>query len=246
MTRPRIALTVSAGEGITSAIEKVGRGYVDVLAAAGGLPVLLPTLDPSLAAEALADVDGLLLTGGGDVEPSRYGALAEPETSDVNPARDAWELALVAVARAGGLPILGICRGAQVIDVAYGGTLIQHLSTSDDDPSDPSDPSDDFDHFDLGRAAHEVHDVAVVDGCRLRAIVGAGSVRANTIHHQSVGEVGPGLVVTARSADGTIEAIESEVPTERVLGVQWHPELLADRPPHRALFEWLVTEAGRA
>ena len=230
MARPRIGITSSGGVGTTSRIEKVGRGYLDAVAATGGLPMVLPTLDPALAVEAVAGIDGLLLTGGGDVDPARYGAGPEPETGGVDAGRDAWEVALVDAARAAAIPVLAICRGAQVLDVAYGGTLVQHLPTRVG-----------ADHDDLDRAADEVHRIDVAAGSRLHEIVGAEVLHANTIHHQAVDQLGAGLVVSGRADDGVIEAIES--PTEPILGVQWHPELLADRDPHRALFAWLVDNA---
>lgn len=230
MPRPRIGLTTSPADGTTSRVERVGRGYLDAVAAAGGLPTVLATLSPDLAAEALAGVDALLLTGGGDVDPVRYGAAAEPETGGVDAARDAWELALIDQARQQGVPILAICRGAQVLNVAFGGTLVQHLPTRTD-----------AEHDDLDRAGHEVHAIEVAEGSHLRTILGTGELQANTIHHQSVDEVGAGLVVCGVADDGVVEAIES--PTSPIVGVQWHPELLADRDPHRALFAWIVDQA---
>ena len=230
MSRPRIGLTTSPADGNTSRVERVGRCYLDAVADAAGLPTVLATLPPELAADALAGVDALLLTGGGDVDPDRYGAELDPETGGVDAARDAWELELIGLARAQGVPILAICRGAQVLNVAFGGTLVQHLPTRTD-----------AEHDDLDRAGHEVHDIAVVQGSRLHEILDTDALRANTIHHQSVDQVGAGLVVCGRADDGVIEAIES--PDGPIVGVQWHPELLADREPHRSLFAWIVHEA---
>ncbi len=231
MARPRIGITCSPADGVVTRIEKVGRGYVDGIDRAGGLPVVLPALDPDLVAEVLAGLDGLLLTGGGDVDPARFGAEPEPETGEADARRDAWELALVGAARAAGLPILGICRGAQVLNVAYGGTLVQHL---------PHRTS--AEHDDVPRAGLEVHDVAVTAGSRLEAVVGPGVLRANTLHHQAIDVPGTGLVVSGRADDRVIEAVEA--PDERVLAVQWHPELLLDRPAHQALFGWIVAESA--
>lgn len=218
--------------GVTQPIAKVGRGYLDGVVAAGGLPVVLPSLDPAFAAAAVDGIDGLLLTGGGDIDPRRYGAEPEPETGAPDHERDAWELALVAAARRAEVPILGICRGAQVLNVASGGTLVQHLPTREADG-----------HDDLDRAAHEVHDVVVALDSTLHLALGAASVRANTLHHQSVDAVGEGLSATGIAVDGVVEAIESD--DDLVLGVQWHPELLLDRPIHLALFAWLVDGARR-
>jgi putative glutamine amidotransferase len=232
MSLPRIGITCSSAMGITQAIEKVGRGYIDGVLAAGGLPVVLPSLDPDLAASAVAGLDGLVLTGGGDVDPSRYGAAPQPECGPPDAARDSWELALVAAGRAATVPILGICRGAQVLNVAYGGTLVQHLTDRGDGG-----------HDDLERAAEEVHRIDVVVGSRLHQVMGTDAVRTNTLHHQSVDDIGDGLVASGVADDGVIEAVES--PDGPVLGVQWHPELLLDRAAHAALFAWVVHPGGR-
>jgi len=229
MARQRIGVTSSGGQGVTQPIEKVGRLYLDGIVAAGGLPVVLPALDPSLAADALDGLDGLLLTGGGDVEPARFGAAPHPECGPPEAARDGWELALVPAARTAGIPILGICRGIQVLNVAYGGTLVQHL------------PGQGIEgHDEEGRAAEEIHGVRVAPGSLVRRVLGADDVRANTLHHQAVDPLGlgRGVEVTGVANDGVIEAIE--VPGESVVGVQWHPELLLDRAPHLRLFEWVV------
>ncbi len=228
--RPRIGVTSSSGTGRTTAIEQVGRGYLDGVAAAGGLPLVLPTGDAVLAADAVASVDGLVLTGGADVDPARYGAELHPETGGIDTARDAWELALLAAAENAGVPVLAICRGIQVLAVAHGGTLHQHLPDRTDLAHDLED-----------RSFDEVQPLDVVPGSRLHGIVGVDVLPANTLHHQAVDDPGTGLVVSARAADGTVEAIEA--PDAPVLGVQWHPELLLDRPAHAALFAWVVGEA---
>ena len=234
----RIGITCSSGMGVTQPIEKVGRGYVDGVVAAGGLPIVLPSLDPVHAAAAVSGIDGLVLTGGGDVDPVHYGASPEPETGPPDASRDAWELALVTAARDAGIPVLGICRGAQVLNVAYAGTLVQHLPARGSDGAPGGDGHDAVD-----RAAEEVHEVAISPGSRLHRILGVDAIRANTLHHQSVDAVGPGLVASGIADDGVIEAVESvEGP---VLGVQWHPELLLDRPLHLALFGWVVHPADR-
>lgn len=227
---PRIGITCSSGQGTTQPIETLGRFYVDGIVAAGGLPVVLPSLHRSRAYEALDGLDGLLLTGGGDVDPARFGEVAVPECGPPDAARDAWELELVAAAREDGLPILGICRGAQVLNVAFGGKLIQHLPERDDGS-----------HDDVGRAADEVHEVTVVPGSLLHGVLGSAALRVNTIHHQSIdpAHVGSGLTVVGVADDGVVEAVES-VDAEPVLGVQWHPELMLDRSAHQRLFDWLV------
>lgn len=217
--------------GQTQPIETVGRRYIDGVVAAGGLPVVLPALPRSSALAALDDLDGLLLTGGGDVDPARYGQVAAPECGPPDGARDAWELALVEAALDHEIPILGICRGAQVLNVAFGGALIQHLPERDHGG-----------HDDVGRAADEVHQVTVASGSRLARVLGAEEIGANTLHHQAIdpARIGSGLVAVGTAEDGVVEAVEPDDLEQLVLGVQWHPELMLDRRPHQALFDWLV------
>lgn len=209
-------------------VEAVERAYVDAVVGAGGVPMVLPVLDPAAAGDVLDRIDGLLLTGGPDVDPDVYGAEPEPEVYGVDPARDAWELAL---ARSTGVPILGICRGAQLINVSRGGTLVQHLPDRTV-----------VEHRVVDRPGHEIHAVEVDGGSNLHDILGTGFVAVNSLHHQAVDEVGAGLVVTARSEDGTVECIEAQ--DGPVIGVQWHPELLVAHGSHRRIFNWLVTQAA--
>jgi len=180
----------------------------------------------------VSGIDGLVLTGGGDIGPELYGAARDPETGPADDLRDRWELALVSAARDAGIPVLGICRGAQVLNVAFGGTLVQHLPDRSVDS-----------HDDVERAADEVHEIVISPSTRLHRVLGTGSTKANTLHHQSVDEVGAGLVASGIADDGVVEAIEAV--DQLVLGVQWHPELLLDRPAHAALFEWVVHPADR-
>ena len=224
----RIGITCSSGMGNTQPIEKVGRLYIDGIVAAGGVPVVLPSLPRRFASEALDGLDGLLLTGGGDVDPARYGEHAVPECGRPDPARDGWELELIALARGDELPMLGICRGAQVLAVAFGGKLVQHL------------PDRGIEGHDDDRVAEEVHDVSIAPGTLAHRVLGTDRLRANTLHHQAIDPRAPGdgVVVTGLADDGVVEAIE--VPGEPILGVQWHPELLLDQAVHRAPFDWLV------
>lgn len=193
--------------------------YGREVAAAGGLPVLLPTDgDPRPYIDRL---DGLLLTGGADVEPARYGA--EPDgNGDYEPRRDELELTLLAAALDVGLPVLGICRGLQVLNVHAGGTLVQHL---------PSHARFDVD------PAQVTHQVTSEPGSRLHELYGP-VVDVNSLHHQAVEAVGRGLAVTGRADDGTVEALELD--GSSVLAVQWHPEM---RDVHEPVFGWLIDEA---
>jgi putative glutamine amidotransferase len=193
-------------------------GYPRLVQRAGGLAAMLPPDDPEQAADAVARLDGLVIAGGPDVEPVRYGAEREERTGPPAPDRDAWELALIDAALAAGVPLLGICRGMQLLNVALGGTLVQHID---------------------GHA--EV--VGVFGGHAVKPVPGslyAGVVPEETFvptyHHQAVDRLGEGLVPSAYAADGTVEAVE--LPSaDWVLGVQWHPEMGEDVRVMRALVE---------
>lgn len=233
MTRPLIGLSTyreQARWGIwdTSA-DLLPSDYARAVEAVGGVPVLLP---PSLpygesATATVARLDGLVISGGADVDPDRYDAPAHPRTSGWRPDRDAWELALLDAADARGIPTLGICRGMQLMAVHAGGTLDQHVP----------DLVDDENHSPGGDVYGDV-EVSVAPGSRLATILGdrAPSVRCH--HHQSV-RSHPGFGGVAWAADGLLEAIEA--PGERLhLGVQWHPEVTDDL----ALFDALVRAAA--
>ncbi len=205
--------------------------YLDSVTNAGGIAVLLPPqpVNEAIVARVLDGLDGLIITGGRDVEPARYGQEPHPTTDQPSRERDAWEDALLRGAIERELPFLGICRGAQVLNVALGGTLIQHL------PEVVGDT-----RYQLGGGNFNDVDVAVEQGSELRELVGAG-VTAKVYHHQSIDRVADGLTVTARSADGVIEAVELDsVPFG--LAVQWHPEESQD---DLRLFAGLVEAARR-
>ncbi len=210
------------------------RRYADKVAEAGGLPVLLPPL-PGIEGT-LDRLDGLVLSGGGDIDPARYGAAMDPHGGEPNSARDEQELALFRAALAIGLPVLGICRGMQVINVAMGGTLIQHLPDVVHNESHSPLPH-----------AHGRHDVRIAADSRLAAIYGDAAaghkpVSVPTHHHQAVAQLGAGLTATAWTDDGTIEAMElDQAEHPSVIAVQWHPES-GDDP---SLFRWLVATSAR-
>ncbi|MGC2169481.1 MAG: gamma-glutamyl-gamma-aminobutyrate hydrolase family protein [Acidimicrobiales bacterium] len=199
--------------------------YPRSIALAGGLPVEL-TRDAD-AKEMVAHLDALVLTGGADVEPSHYGQEPDPDLGAVEPDRDAWELALLAAARAKGIPVLAICRGFQLVNVVFGGTLRQHVELDDG----AGHPQWDVD-------GHEAtHGVNVVEGT-LTASLYQGEIGVNSLHHQVVDEVGEGLIVTAKATDGVVEGFET--PDGSIVAVQWHPELL-DKPD--PTFQWVVRAA---
>jgi putative glutamine amidotransferase len=203
------------------------QNYSEQVAAAGGVPVLLPPRPGS--ERAVARLDALIISGGPDIEPGHYGAQADPSTTSVRPERDAAEIALFRTALAAGMPVLGICRGMQLMNVALGGTLIQHLPEL------------------VGHDGHSptpgtmgTHEVTVAASGRLSGLLGPGPLSVPTHHHQGVDVLGPGLTATAWAADGLVEAIELDRPF--AVGVQWHPE--AGEDPR--LFQALVAAASPA
>lgn len=206
--------------------------YVRAVESASALPMVLFPGPADHVADLVQRLDALVLTGGSDVDPDHYGEDPHETVDDVIPERDAFELALVGAALARDLPVLAICRGHQVLNVATGGTLIQDI---------PSQLEGTVDHDPEGERWHPAHDVRILPGTRLRGILGRDEVAVNSFHHQAVKELGDGLVVSAVSADdGVVEAVER--PASRfVLGVQWHPEAFWDKgPAFQPLFEALV------
>jgi putative glutamine amidotransferase len=206
--------------------------YLDAVAAAGGLPVALPH-HAGLAEAFLDRIDALVVTGGAfDVDPALYGGGARHDTVVLKEGRTAAELALVQGALARNMPVLGICGGQQLLAVALGGTLIQHI---------PDAVPGALPHEQANPRNEPGHEVAVVEGTLLHRIVGAFAMNVNTAHHQAVGAPGPRAIVNATAADGVIEGIED--PEYRFcLGVQWHPEFFID-PGDRRIFEALVAAA---
>ena len=199
--------------------------YVSAIERAGGRPLLVPPSEDGIE-ETLAVLDGLLFSGGADIDPDTYGAEAHPETNGVRPERDQAELALLEAALARDMPVLAVCRGSQVLNVALGGDLVQHLPEV------------------VGHERHKHtpgvfadHDVDVKPESRLGALLGERAP-VKSHHHQGFGRVGDGLVETAWAEDGTLEALED--PSRRfAVGVLWHPEEGEDA----ALFQALVDEA---
>jgi putative glutamine amidotransferase len=188
----------------------------------------------------LSEVDGVLLTGGGDVDPVFYGEDRHPLTHDAEPGRDEFEIDLARRAMTGDVPLLAICRGAQVLNVAAGGTLVQDI---------PSALASDLPHAVNEPKNLECHDIAIVAGTKLSSVLGgnagaACSCRVNSRHHQSVGRTGKDLVVSARAADGIVEAIEKP-DAAFCIGVQWHPENFWESGEFRPLFAAFVEAARR-
>jgi gamma-glutamyl-gamma-aminobutyrate hydrolase PuuD len=194
--------------------------------------LIVPVMSPELAADALRAVDGLVLTGGGDVAPSRYGSEDDDLTSNTDASRDATDLALVRAALDQDLPILATCRGAQVLNVALGGTLVADVPTATGAR-----------HGWAACFAETVHAVRLDPTSRLAAMVGATEIQVNSLHHQAVAVPGEGVRAVGWAPDGTVEAVEVDGHPE-VVAVQWHPELLSDNELHQGLFRDLVERAG--
>jgi putative glutamine amidotransferase len=202
--------------------EVVSSFYVKAVAKAGAIAVLMPVLEPedTDALHALLDrFDAIVITGGVDVDPASYGTAAEPECGPTRPQRDAHDLAVARACVERDQPTLAICRGIQVLNVALGGTLTQHID----------------DHMVLEQYNQKVHDIAIDPSSNLAGIFDADSYWTNSLHHQCLADLGAGVQVIARAPDGTVEAIEVEQ-APNVLGVQWHPEMLRHDTGHLELF----------
>jgi putative glutamine amidotransferase len=236
VTRPAIGITIGY-DGRRRDLHTLRQDYVLSVERGGGLPLVLVPGSPADVGDVLGRIDGLVLSGGSDIDPSLYGETPHPKLGRVIRERDDFELALCREALRRDLPILAICRGHQVLNVATGGTLIQDI---------PSEVSGRIEHDARRERWERAHDVRILQGTRLGAILRKAMVAVNSFHHQAVERVGDGLIVSACSADEqVVEGIE--MPDRRfVLGVQWHPESFWNRPDgFSALFEALVAEATR-
>jgi putative glutamine amidotransferase len=236
--RPVIGLTLDAEE--AGGYSKfpwyaLRQNYCSSIAGAGGLPLALPH-EAELAADMIEEIDGLIVTGGAfDVDPALFGEMSRHEAVTLKPGRTDFEMAVTRAALAANLPVLGICGGEQLLNVALGGTLIQHIPDSVP-----------------GALAHEQpnprdqagHDIDIVPGTRLAAIVGAARMSVNSAHHQAVRDVGPGIVVNARAPDGVIEGIE-DPSRPFCIGVEWHPEFLIDPGDRRLLAAFIEACTAR-
>ncbi len=200
----------------------LGMTYMRTLDAAGAMPVVLPPLGDANAY--LDRLDGICLSGGPDLDPEAYGApVRHAELGPTEPSLDAFELALLDGALERGMPILAVCRGAQALNVACGGTLHQHVPG----------------HRQTELATETTQDVEIAPRSRLAGIMGARAIRVNSFHHQAIDRVGRGLRVVARAPDGTVEGVEG---SGFVVGVQWHAETLAQ---HLPVFEAFVAASSR-
>lgn len=242
--RPVIGIplqTLAGLPGERPAAYSIGQRYIEVLSRFDAIPWPIPPLanDPDTIRKIFDRLDGLVLAGGSDIVPGRYGEAARPECGPTDPDRDAVEILLVKMALDHSLPILGICRGAQLLNVACGGSLYQDIAAQV-----PAAIKHDF----TAKQGHHdrtgsPHDVTVKAGSKLAEILGTTFLPVNSIHHQAVKELGSGLVASAYAPDGVVEALEMSSHAF-VLAVQWHPEDLIDTQPVMGrLFEAFVAAA---
>jgi putative glutamine amidotransferase len=218
---------------------RVNEAYTNALIAVGLIPIILPPMEPVLSAAAMTDIAGLVLTGGEDIDPQRFGQDPHPRTGAPHQMRDAYEIALARAAYERRVPTLAICRGAQVMNVALGGTLVQDIA---------SQHPGGIDHVQSARRNDRVHEVQIGRQSRLAGIVSSTNIFTNSSHHQSVDRVGEGLHVVAKSPDGIVEAVESTDPAWWMVAVQWHPEELTTTAEDwdRRLFSAFAEEARAA
>ncbi len=244
---PIIGITGTLKEDVEAAAERpLGRfvrtdlDYVEGVAGAGGVPVVLPPVgDERAAAAIIRSLDGLLLSGGSDLNPGYYGEEPAPELGPTIPERDAFEMALVGLALRRGVPVFGICRGMQILNVALGGTLYQDLPSQWE--------GDVLKHRQVTPKWQPTHEVEVREGAYIAEVMGREVVKVNSYHHQGIKDLAEGLVVTGRSSDGVVEAVEARDLSERwLLGVQWHAEAMRGAGPQQErLFEAHVSAAER-
>jgi putative glutamine amidotransferase len=222
---------VSQGEPARTELA-LGDRYLDAVRAAGGMPVILAPVSAGEMESLVRRLDAVVLSGGPDLDPSAYGAPAHPELGPTEPELDRFELDLARAAVTRGMPVLGICRGMQVLNVALGGSLHQHLP----------DLEGGTEHRQQRPNFEPTHRVTLARDSRLTKVVGRRYVEVNSFHHQGLHTLGKGLAIAGHAPDGQIEAVE--VRGRRfTFGVQWHAECLVDRPEHLALFRGLVRAA---
>jgi putative glutamine amidotransferase len=240
--KPVIGLTCSLGAKKEEWVGRTGltwdftkREYHRRVEEHGGIPVLLPAVrDEETVAGLCAIVDGILLTGGEDIEPSYYGEENAHGRSLCHPERDRFETTLLRCAQGYGLPVLGICRGMQVLNVHFGGSLYQDLS----------ERPGTGEHLSPEEGVYLPHEVRIAPGSRLAALLGSEPRTVNSRHHQIVKHLAPGFAAAAFAADGVIEAIERAEGDSFLMGVQWHPELMPGDSATAALFSGFVAAAA--
>lgn len=216
----------------------IGHTYTDSVLRAGGIPLSLVPVPNQDIGQVLDRIDGLMLSGGGDLEPHRYGSERHKKTWKTNFDRDEFELAIVRKAHERYLPVLAICRGVQVVNVAFGGTLIQDIPSA----------IGSMDHDVIGHAVYDGHQpVTIAADSKIAKATGETDMMVNSIHHQAIDQLADGFRPVAWANDGVVEGIEHEDEGWELLGVQWHPEYLGDNfdEPSQLLFDTLVKNARR-
>lgn len=238
MSRPLIGITTRNGKDMDGhPTVVVQHSYVNAVTGAGGVAVPVPcNLPEEILMDLYARLDGILFSGGGDISLDYFEGDAHPRIDGVDPMRDSVELALLRSAAEGGKPMLGICRGAQLMNVALGGTLYTHLRDQLPSALDHDYPGN------LRRTL--VHSVHVDETSRAAEIFGETLLRVNSLHHQGLKDIPPALKAIGHSSDGLVEVVEMpEHPY--ALAVQWHPEWLTDQPSMQRLFRSLVEASGK-
>ncbi len=239
--KPTIGITISGANAsdkyrwpAKKEFDFLKREYYQAIIKSGGLPILLPNAENrDIIKSYLESIDGLLLTGGGDLHPRYFGQKAHEKLSRTYKARDYFEMAIAELALKMGMPIMAICRGHQVLNVVLGGTLYQDLSCI---------PHKTLAHADPDQTARNFHSVKIVKGSNLHKIIGSLSIQVNSSHHQVIDRLGRGLIASAFAPDGLIEAIELPG-AEFVLSLQWHPEGIFNRAHSKRLFRAFVNKS---
>ena len=216
---------VDGDEGVALDHFMATTAYVKAVKRAGGVPVILPVVDPADVDGLLDAVDAVVITGGRDLDPESYGHAPHEQLGPIDPVRDLSDIAIARAVVARDMPTLAICRGIQILNVALGGTLDQHVD----------------DHMRLDQYNLDAHTVTIEPGSRLARIVGTETLGVNTLHHQVLGTLGDGVRAVAHNEQGHVEGVEVDG-APNVLAVQWHPEFLRHRPDHLALFEQLIKQ----
>jgi putative glutamine amidotransferase len=217
---------------------RVPTAYITSVLRAGGVPVVLPVInDPEVIKKMVASLDGLILTGGEDVDPLRYREEPLPRLETINPIRDSFDVTLIRYAMERNLPIFGICRGLQIMNVAFGGTLYQDI---------PTQRTNVIKHRQEAPGWHGSHKVHIKENSLFARILGSTTLMSNSYHHQAIKDIAPGFVATGHTSDGVIETIEM-TGNPRVFAVQFHPELQTAHGlnDHLPMFKYLVELASK-
>lgn len=232
--RPLIAVTLGRDLPDRPSVFRLADSYVRALASSGAIPIaIMPGIDDAAIRYVMERVDGLFLPGGVDPHPRHFGEEVHPKTV-IDEDLDALEMNTIASAADLDMPILGVCRGSQILNVALGGSLVQHL-----------EPGGPVNHLQDLPLKSEVHELRMEDDSRLARLSDALLLHVNSLHHQAIARPAQALRVVATSEDGTIEAVEAADPDQWIVGVQYHPEELIDQHAHRNLFDDFVSSCSR-